>query len=1285
MQIAIRKIALASVTAFWMIAGIAATSGLAQTVKPSPSPLAAPTTSEANSPSSQPPLRDQLVEALQRNSWVLILAGGILSYTGILLGILWIRPLWLLKLTSIDLPFPAGFQVSLQVDGGLKYHNRVLDAWVEKYYQVAQVEFFFRLATVADRKIYIPLPVLLDGTIIDGLSGRNLTSTFGKRPAVLLITGEGGTGKTSLVCQIARWGLEKQLSSHRMLPVLLETELDDRRTLVEAIRGQLNALTSQPESIEPELLKRLLQSQRILVIVDHLSEMSEATRKQVTPELADFPAKALVVTSRLNESLGGVPKTVVKPLPIEANRLWNFMAEYLKSIHKQDLFEDDEYLDARDRLRRMAGERSITVLLARLYIDQLIQDREGAGGILPASVPELMLSYLNLLNRAIEPATRRDNLQVQKDAQVVAWECLRQSYRPMVAKKTDVIAALESQGSKEDAKNRLIYLEQRLRLLETLEPGDNLHFSLDLLAEYLAAIHLVGSLRDNQEQWKQFFASVDQTLNYTNETPEAIQGFFLAVRDCCLVKRAESKIPEFVLEELTRKARLDPAELSLAQEKRRIRLLISELSAPEREYRFRAAQDLGRYGSKARIAIPNLIATLENKHDSLEVRQAAAKTLGQIAARETVPTLIETLKDKDDHIEVRKEAAKALGDIGDEIAVPDLTEALKNDLIHDIAKAALRRISSTLEQQFQEQYPSWAKQIRNDLYKSNCASLLGFPEVHRDTIKQKFHQELDYLNLTFHQDSFTLEVSERNRLNEFREIWRLSKKAMEQNEIEKFRIETDNLTQLLIGALGFRLLDSSVTQGQFCGRTIDASNPAFELNIHSKLLVIYACKKEFDAKDEIQVRSLLHCFKVPNNGIALLIIFQNSRQIPQQIRELSRRTKCIILTYEYFWDILTAKSPIQQLTNCILEQIDLVAVSPYQVYGFVGEKMFFGRVEEENTLLHNIATRNYALLANRKCGKTSLLRRVSSHLQSISIFQVFYCDLQNVNTYNDFYQKLSSFPEFREEISKITHSSPLDFEGVANGVNKHFSDQQIILIFDEVDELLAYDIENKEQLFKTFRSVSQSRNIRFIFSGTTVIVKRILHPDSPFFNFCDVIKLELLQERSAKELVTRPMKSIGISFENETEIVKRIISITARHPNLIQYTCNELVRIINNQQKRIIEIKDLDIVIQSQGFYEYFEKLIWGNATSLEKLIIYTMWAYSEFSESEIFEEFNQRGISTEGVKTSLEILLTYSILTKRNNKYAFTFHEFARLVQARNEIPELAMFYQQEIGGLRS
>ncbi|HAA27640.1 MAG TPA: hypothetical protein DCE56_08170, partial [Cyanobacteria bacterium UBA8553] len=93
----------------------------------------------------------------------------------------------------------------------------------------------------------------------------------------LLIQGEGGAGKTSLACQIAQWGMDKKLSNHAILPVLLEQELSEQEPLLDVIQGRLQDLTNAKE-ISSELLENLLRQKRILVIVDRLSEMGKATR-----------------------------------------------------------------------------------------------------------------------------------------------------------------------------------------------------------------------------------------------------------------------------------------------------------------------------------------------------------------------------------------------------------------------------------------------------------------------------------------------------------------------------------------------------------------------------------------------------------------------------------------------------------------------------------------------------------------------------------------------------------------------------------------------------------------------------------------------------------------------------------------------------------------------------------------------------------------------------------------------------------------------------------------------
>lgn len=406
--------------------GRTASSAIAQTPPPTqPSPTATP----------QPmTVRDSAEEFWQEHQLLIVTIGIVLvAISGTYLGVLWLRPLLLLKLPSTDIPTPwEKVQVPLSVVRWLKYRDRVLDAWVKQHWQTAQTASL-KLPTVDDRAIHIPLAVQLDKDKISDLTAQHLAPTFQKNQAVLLICGEGGAGKTSLACQIAQWGLSQQLRPHRMIPMLIEEELDkeqDGEALTSKIKGLLTKLTDQADPIEPELLEKLLQRQRVLVIMDHLSEMGEATRNQIKLDQPHFPARALIVTSRLEESLGRVPKTVVKPLQVEANRLWPFMSAYLEAKGKQDLFEDDDYSDGGDRLRRMAGERSITVLLARMYIDQMIREREGAGGISPDSVPKLMLSYLNQLNLNITEG-KRENAEVQRDAKRVAWTCLEQTYRPV--------------------------------------------------------------------------------------------------------------------------------------------------------------------------------------------------------------------------------------------------------------------------------------------------------------------------------------------------------------------------------------------------------------------------------------------------------------------------------------------------------------------------------------------------------------------------------------------------------------------------------------------------------------------------------------------------------------------------------------------------------------------------------------------------------------------------------------------------------------------------------------
>jgi HEAT repeat protein len=500
---------------------------------------------------------------IDQHPWITFLLLVYVLWGGICLVAFWMHPEVLLRINQMlrpwDVKMPqwlGGMTIPsrfLLVAGFLNYRPRVLDSWIKARISAYRNGFEAK-STVNDRAIHISVPVVMGETIPE-LSARDLWPTFGGQPGTLLIWGEGGSGKTSLACQIAKWAMSEtrdtRLCEHLMLPILIEHELDSgesRDALVATIAGQLESLIGQPEPVEDELLRRLLTQRRILVIVDHLSEMSEAIRRQINPEQRGFPAKALIVTSRIKEDLGGAVKTIMKPLRIRGNRLSSFMEAYLIRRGKRDHFDDPEFFHACGRLSAMVGDRDITVLLAKLYAEQMISSKEHrAETQLPKNIPDLMLSYLNEVNRGVTQA-RLDDRLLHRATKVIAWECLRKTLRPGSARYDDVIAALDSQN----AEAQLKYVEDQLRLIETVLPRkDCFRFVIDPLAEYLAGLCVVDHYGENRNEWAKFLAEAKKKEG----APETIRGFLLAVRDCCLAKGEEAKIPESVIVEIEKLAR----------------------------------------------------------------------------------------------------------------------------------------------------------------------------------------------------------------------------------------------------------------------------------------------------------------------------------------------------------------------------------------------------------------------------------------------------------------------------------------------------------------------------------------------------------------------------------------------------------------------------------------------------------------------------------------------------------------------------------------------------------
>jgi HEAT repeat protein len=515
--------------------------------------------------------------------------------------VLWRKPILLLKLPAeISVP-KIGEVPSIKIPIPfilfIKYRSRVLDAWINERIQKTRLEFENR-PTVDRRSVHISLPIQLDEEKIDSLKPNNeaLQQVFAKQEVRLLIFGEGGIGKTSWACQIAKWAMaedpNQRLCQHLMIPIMIEDDLevvDSTSALSTAILRQLKNLSDDEKPASEELLNQLLRKRRLLIIVDHISEMSEASRKALASRLKDPNAliNALVITSRVENIFGSeVTYSLLRPQRVASGQLLKFMDDYLRQLNKRNLFPDDaEYIDDFKRLSLIvSGKRDITVLFARLYLDQMVAKAEGRlSDRMPENVPDLMLSYLNELNYNL---TKKEliNEIVHKTAKITAWECLKATFNPETAERDAILETLVASESDERgidaAKKNLLYLEERLQIIRRSQFSfTKVRFEIDPLAEYLASLFLVENYKDNVSEWEKLLTKLQDSRNTGSE----ISGFLFALRDSCISKSKEYGIPSSIVDRLSELSGIDIEEIEYQKILLRIQRLLENLSHASHE------------------------------------------------------------------------------------------------------------------------------------------------------------------------------------------------------------------------------------------------------------------------------------------------------------------------------------------------------------------------------------------------------------------------------------------------------------------------------------------------------------------------------------------------------------------------------------------------------------------------------------------------------------------------------------------------------------------------------
>jgi len=347
-----------------------------------------------------------------------------------------------------------------------------------------------------------------------------------------------------------------------MMPVFIDENIPgakpgDTLALLDAIGSFLKQVIREEAAPTNELIKKLLERRRILLIVDGYSELNNDTQQVIRPSAPALPINALLVTSRDKSSLDTANPLVLKTGLLKGQGIAAFIEDYIQMGDKRVLFSNSEFYDDLGQFTSLVGDREITALLAALYSRHMIDHKENTSTERPNNVPELMDTYIDEMCRKAHDNSYPIEI-VAPLAYKIAWNCLQDTLTPTETSLDQMLTALsntedtiELPAGQSNPNTVITFFVEKLRLLR--RHGSNqrsLKFALDPLSEYLAARYLVTySCRGDEHKWYNFLDVAEQRF----ASGEPIADFLRALKDTLDAKKQEGSVPEFVLQELCRR------------------------------------------------------------------------------------------------------------------------------------------------------------------------------------------------------------------------------------------------------------------------------------------------------------------------------------------------------------------------------------------------------------------------------------------------------------------------------------------------------------------------------------------------------------------------------------------------------------------------------------------------------------------------------------------------------------------------------------------------------------
>lgn len=355
--------------------------------------------------------------------------------------------------------------------------------------------------------------------------------------------------------------------------------------------------------------------------------------------------------------------------------------------------------------------------------------------------------------------------------------------------------------------------------------------------------------------------------------------------------------------------------------------------------------------------------------------------------------------------------------------------------------------------------------------------------------------------------------------------------------------------------------------------------------------------------------------------------------------------------------------------------------NPFPVIAYHSPEYFCNRQSETEQLLEGIKNgRNTTVTALRRMGKTGLIQHVFQQLKGKKGIRCFYLDLYPTTSQADLVRLLAKstlgkldsnqIKLMRELANFFTHLRPViqydqmsgapsvEFTLDANVQAEHSLEQvfaylekqpgQIVLAFDEFQQILEYSEKNTEALLRTF--VQKAKNIRFIFAGShnSMMQAMFRNQSRPFYQSTDMLNLVAIEHDVYRKFIIEKFAE-GKRKISEA-IADRILDWCRHHTYYVQLLCNRLYsKGIRQPDEWYVERLMVELLEENSSVYYNYRKLLTENQWLLMKAIAKENGARQVLGGE--FIRKNELG-STSSVQTALAALIDKEMIFDEEGRF---------------------------------